>query len=738
MTDHIFPGDSLVTTRFCLTLLTGWVLEQQLKRMTSQRVLSPTYEFTYDLKHTIGDWLKCSICHEPLREATITSCKHTFCRQCIEKWHETCGDLGCPICRTPFTVESLKPDRSAQNALDKLASSFHTDAAYDGLTKPTYMYVDPESVDEDLKCIICAEPMIEPVTALCGHNFCKKCALKNTRKSLPCPSCNLPIADIHPVTMRSFINMLDKIVVQCAECFALMIRGKFEEHIDVCSNAEVKCAATDIGCTWIGQRGQLAEHAEVCPYTTVRPSFEQMRQRLGQEIRTKDENLQKSTALVRDLQKQISDLRVQFDSEIRVAQIQLRESTAKSEKDIAERDQTIRELRSKLAEVKLENEELNKIEKPKPLERTTSRSRASSVNLTMPQAMTPRPKPISISPMQQTFMELPSPRTDSYAPGSRIICGGTGGELAVIDLEGGRKVARLVGHSNHVYCLIRLDAESFASGGQDNTVRIWSLSGRCLKTLVGHTAPVQCLTKVSNGMICSGSFDHTIRLWDCNSGTAILKLDGGKKTVRYVINMGSRIVSCCDDGSIKVWTVEGNGNMERELLGHKGAIGSAISIDTDHFVTGGYDSSVRVWDIRDGQNKPLLQHTSAVQCLVLLSGDTLASGSRDNKICVWNWTNGQCLKVFEGHTGSIECLCKISDTKLASGSSDKSVRVWDVSDGSCKTLTGHSSHVVGVVKFGQYVASCGFDGNTLVFDILTGKCLRKIESPKPFAVMQLE
>jgi WD40 repeat protein len=694
-----------------------------------QSPASPTYEFSIDIKNTVGDWLKCSICHHPFREATITNCQHTFCRQCIEKWHETCGDLGCPLCRTPFSIDTLKPDVGAQQALEKLSATFHMDGMNDTIAKPTFMYVDVDNVDEDLKCIICTDPMTDPVTALCGHNFCRKCSLTNIARSLPCPLCNLPIADVHPVTLRSFVNMLDKIPVQCAECFSLMQRGRFEEHTNVCPNVQQRCTANDLGCEWVGPRNQLGEHAEVCPYTIVRPAFEQMRQQLGHEIRSKEEHLQKSTQLVKSLQKQLTDMRVQYASEAQKLRMQLTEVNTQNRF----KDEQIKSLKKQLGELQMENEELHLMERRRADE--SQRRRTSSIIDMSAMATTPRPK--GSSPNQESFAFVPGSQP-AAVPGCRIVCGGTGGGLVVIDLNRGKRIAKPSGHKNHVYCLAQLDEEVFASGGQDSTIRIWSLTGKNIRTLEGHQAPVQCMTKISSSLLCSGSFDHSVRVWDVSTGMCVIKIDGGKKTIRFVIKVGSKIVSCCDDGSIKVLNVEGNGYIERET-NHKGAIGAAIAIGQDRLATGGYDATVRIWNIHDGSSKVLQQHAAAVQCLIALNPDTLVSGSRDNKICVWNSTTGQFLRLLEAHTGAIECLCRLNNTQFVSGSNDKTVRKWDVTTGQViQTLSGHTSHIVGLVQFGDRFASCGFDGVTKVWDEY-GQCITTVESSvKPFCMEQLE
>lgn len=53
--------------------------------------------YEYENESSI-DWnLICSICSNPYSEPIITSCKHTFCYNCIELWFE--NNPSCPICR---------------------------------------------------------------------------------------------------------------------------------------------------------------------------------------------------------------------------------------------------------------------------------------------------------------------------------------------------------------------------------------------------------------------------------------------------------------------------------------------------------------------------------------------------------------------------------------------------------------------------------------------------------------
>ena len=77
-----------------------------------------------------------------------------------------------------------------------------------------------------------------------------------------------------------------------------------------------------------------------------------------------------------------------------------------------------------------------------------------------------------------------------------------------------RLVAVLRGHSSSVSALsFSPDGSRFASGSDDNTVRLWDgASGVPIATLEGHSHPVTSLSFSPDGSrLASGSYDWTVR-----------------------------------------------------------------------------------------------------------------------------------------------------------------------------------------------------------------------------------
>ncbi|XP_062396638.1 protein NLRC5-like [Sardina pilchardus] len=148
--------------------------------MKSDRSMGHPYNFSSgpsrsDQKDILAqDQSRCGVCEQLLRDPVITSCGHSFCRQCISSfWSQSgpSGDYSCPQCRKrPRTQPAINPDITqplypstdmAQSYLNPptdmtLPSSYqHSEMAQPPVYPPTSM----------------AQPLLNPPTAMAQRHL---------------------------------------------------------------------------------------------------------------------------------------------------------------------------------------------------------------------------------------------------------------------------------------------------------------------------------------------------------------------------------------------------------------------------------------------------------------------------------------------------------------------------------------------------------------------------------------
>jgi WD40 repeat protein len=367
--------------------------------------------------------------------------------------------------------------------------------------------------------------------------------------------------------------------------------------------------------------------------------------------------------------------------------------------------------------------------------------------------------------------------------GRRAVSGSSDKMLRMWDLESGRCLRILEGHTDRVTSVsMTPDGRRAVSGSRDE-MRVWDLeSGECLRTLEGYTSNVMSVTPdgrraVSASWRVPGSADATLRVWDLQSGQCLRILEGHTDSVFSVSVTpdGRRAVSGGKNNALRVWDLE-SGQCLSIMEGHTKWVSSVgVTPDGRRAVSGSADATLRVWDLESGQCLCTLRdHRYAVRSVSGTPDGTRAiSVSDDKTMRVWDLENGRCLRVVEGPTswggGSVsvtsDCRRAVSlsggglqvwnlesglrlrtleehtsgcgsvsvtpdGRRAVSASSDTTLRVWDLASGKClRTLKGHTGMLssVAVTPNGRRVVSGSWDQTVRVWDLESGRCLRTME-----------
>ncbi|WP_020473801.1 WD40 repeat domain-containing protein [Zavarzinella formosa] len=160
----------------------------------------------------------------------------------------------------------------------------------------------------------------------------------------------------------------------------------------------------------------------------------------------------------------------------------------------------------------------------------------------------------------------------------------------------------------------------------------------------------------------------------------------------------------------------------------------AISADGKKLATGGYDTSIHIWDVDTGKHlMALLGHNSYVGGLDFsLDGAYLASaGMWDGTARVWDMKTGQPIKIFREHKGYTGNVAWAPDGKRLAVTSDSSgeLVIWDIATSKPFKKTEYGNPITQVVwsKNGEKLGVSASKGGTYIADASTLKTIHSLK-----------
>ncbi|CAH2049224.1 unnamed protein product, partial [Iphiclides podalirius] len=308
--------------------------------------------------------------------------------------------------------------------------------------------------------------------------------------------------------------------------------------------------------------------------------------------------------------------------------------------------------------------------------------------------------------------------------------------LAAPGVPRGARAAAALPHGE-VVCAVAL---SYAAGarraytGGKGCVKLWDITEPSAPAALEPLAQLDCLQRdnyirsvklLPDGRtLIVGGEASNLSIWDLASPTPRMRAEltsSAPACYALAISPDSKVCfSCCSDGNIAVWDLH-NQTLVRQFQGHTdGASCIDISADGSRLWTGGLDSTVRSWDLREGRQlhqhdfssqifslgycptgswlavgmensqvevlhcgKPdryqLLLHESCVLSLKFAAaGKWFVSTGKDNLLNAWRTPYGA--SIFQSKESSSVLSCDISsdDKFIVTGSGDKKATVYEV------------------------------------------------------------
>lgn len=313
----------------------------------------------------------------------------------------------------------------------------------------------------------------------------------------------------------------------------------------------------------------------------------------------------------------------------------------------------------------------------------------------------------------------------------------------------------LVGHTSFVWAVaFRPDGRYLMSGGNDGTLRLWTLppavildaiggvsdvepspDGRTIATadVNGHVAlrstvgpPASAAAYLDSGrtdpsriaysrdsaVVAAVDKGNIVDLWSTGSTAALagtITVPPSMSAVDVAFGPGRLMATSGKDGTVQLWNVADPMHpvpMGGPLPGHDGAVNTvAFSPDGHLLATGGEDHSVQLWDVTEParprrERDPATAHTEAVNAIAFSpDGRYLASAGRDQQVGITDAAHPEVpLPSLIGHTDTVLDAAFSPDGRwIATSSTDGTVRLWSFVGGVGtpygQPLTAHTNEV---------------------------------------------
>jgi eukaryotic-like serine/threonine-protein kinase len=316
--------------------------------------------------------------------------------------------------------------------------------------------------------------------------------------------------------------------------------------------------------------------------------------------------------------------------------------------------------------------------------------------------------------------------------------------ITIWDLVSGKVVRTLTGHQGTVFCLtFSADGKRLASASLDGTARNWDLSGSGdhWVTLTGNKSWIESVAFSPDGQrLATAAKDGTLRLWDGRSGQVLLELrdeNPGPPSNRDASkgetpprSGGERVLPELGRQR-KLWNAASQQTV-MPLRGQLHILACVRFAPDGERIAAGRGRTIKIWDVRGRLLQTLHGHSDLVRTIQFHpTKDRLASGSYDQSIKVWDLKTGEELDTLRGHSDLVNAVAYSSDgLQLASAGWDDAVRLWDMEHNTEPlTLRGHRDYVRGAAfsPDGKTLATSGAEGSVLLWDLFTGKLRRAWE-----------
>ncbi|XVF72519.1 hypothetical protein PTKIN_Ptkin12aG0127700 [Pterospermum kingtungense] len=184
-------------------------------------------------------------------------------------------------------------------------------------------------------------------------------------------------------------------------------------------------------------------------------------------------------------------------------------------------------------------------------------------------------------------------------------------------------------------------------------------------TISAFSDVVSSLSFRLDGLLLAASdLTGLIQVFDVKTRTPLRRLRSHTRPVRFVkypVLDKLHLLSGGDDAIVKFWDVAGE-SVVLDLMGHKDYVrcGDCSPVSGDMFITGSYDHTVKVWDVRVENSRSVLEvnHGKPVEDVIYLPSGGLIATAGGNSVKIWDLIGGgRMVYSMESHNKTVTAIC---------------------------------------------------------------------------------
>jgi WD40 repeat protein len=221
------------------------------------------------------------------------------------------------------------------------------------------------------------------------------------------------------------------------------------------------------------------------------------------------------------------------------------------------------------------------------------------------------------------------------------------------------------------------DGRRLAAVGQDHVVRFWDLAtNQEVLAFQGRDSPVSSLAFSSDGTRVATADKKLASVWDATNGRETLRLETTHAVNWVCVTPQGDLLAAAEvrgeeasPSDIKVWNAA-KGRAPVTLKGLQDWVHcAAFSPDGKRLAAGGFDYTIRVWELASGRELLTIKDQGVVLSVAFSpDGRWLASGGESGTVTVWDTAEGKAITTLPGHANSVESVAFSQDGKRIASS----------------------------------------------------------------------